>query len=136
MLAIVDTGPILAASDPADADYALAVATLTRPDLRLVFPQMVVFEAAYLIGARLGPEAESGFVAGLGTLEMESPHPDDWIRVSELIAQYRDFPLGATDASVVALAERLNCNLVITFDQRHFRAVRPRHVPAFTLLPE
>src|SRR5207302_392490 len=54
MLAIVDTGPILSAADPADADHELAVAALTRPGLRLVFPHMVIFETAYLIGSRLG----------------------------------------------------------------------------------
>ncbi|HEY7037115.1 MAG TPA: PIN domain-containing protein [Thermomicrobiales bacterium] len=136
MLAIVDTGPILSAADPADADHELAVSTLRRPGLGLVFPQMVVFEAAYLIGARLGAMAESRVLSGLGSLEMESPHPDDWTRIAEIVAQYRDFPIGATDASIVALAERLDTDLVVTFDHRHFRAIRPRHVEAFRLLPE
>ena len=44
--------------------------------------------------------------------------------------------LGGTDASVVALAERLNTDLIITLDRRHFNAVRPRHCLAFRLLPE
>ena len=136
MLAIVDTGPILAATDPADSDHQLAVAALSRPGVRLVFPQMVVFEAAYLIGTRLGAMAESRFLVGLGSLEIESPHPTDWGRMAEIVAHYRDFPIGATDASIVALAERLNIDLIITFDQRHFRAVRPRHVETFRLLPE
>ena len=39
------------------------------------------------------------------------------------------------DASVVALAERRGLEVIATLDQRHFRAVRPRHVPAFTLVP-
>jgi uncharacterized protein len=56
--------------------------------------------------------------------------------VGELVAQYQDFPLGGVDASVVALAERLRTDLVVTLDQRHFRAVRPSHCPAFRLLPD
>jgi predicted nucleic acid-binding protein len=47
-----------------------------------------------------------------------------------------DCPLGGTDASVIALAERLHTDVVITLDQRHFGAVRPRHVPALRLLPD
>jgi predicted nucleic acid-binding protein len=52
------------------------------------------------------------------------------------VEQYADFPLGAADASVVALAERLGTDLIVTLDHRHFGAVRPRHCPAFRLLPE
>jgi predicted nucleic acid-binding protein len=44
-------------------------------------------------------------------------------------------PLGATDASVIALAERLGIGTIATLDRRHFTVVRPRHVGAFTPLP-
>jgi predicted nucleic acid-binding protein len=53
----------------------------------------------------------------------------------ELVETYADVPLGATDASVVAVAERLGIAEIATLDHRHFRAIRPRHVSAFTLLP-
>lgn len=56
--------------------------------------------------------------------------------MATLMDQYSGFPLGAVDASVVALAERLETHLIVTVDHRHFRAIRPRHVEAFTLLPE
>jgi predicted nucleic acid-binding protein len=46
-----------------------------------------------------------------------------------------DLPLGTTDASVIALAERLEVPEVATLDHRHFTVVRPRHTKAFTLLP-
>jgi len=32
--------------------------------------------------------------------------PADWRRTSDLVIQYADLPLGAVDASVVAVAER------------------------------
>jgi len=44
-------------------------------------------------------------------------------------------PLGAADASVIAIAERLKLTEVATLDHRHFTVVRPSHVNAFTLLP-
>lgn len=56
--------------------------------------------------------------------------------MSALMQHYLDFPLGAVDASVVALAERLGATTIVTIDHRHFRAIRPAHVEAFTLLPE
>ncbi|PVC89468.1 hypothetical protein DBP19_20775 [Streptomyces sp. CS090A] len=44
-------------------------------------------------------------------------------------------PLGAVDASVIAVAERYGVKRVATLDRRHFTVVKPRHVPALTLLP-
>lgn len=59
----------------------------------------------------------------------------DWLRIAQLVVVYRDLPLGAVDASVVAAAERLGATDVATLDRRHFGVVRPRHVDPFTLLP-
>jgi predicted nucleic acid-binding protein len=56
--------------------------------------------------------------------------------MAELVELYADWPLGGTDASVIAIAERLGVTKVATLDRRHFAAVRPRHIEAFTLLPE
>lgn len=49
--------------------------------------------------------------------------------------KYLDLPLGIVDAAVVAIAERLKLTEIATIDHRHFNVVRPRHVPAFALLP-
>ncbi|WP_236796529.1 twitching motility protein PilT [Amycolatopsis sp. GM8] len=56
----------------------------------------------------------------------------DYNHMADLVEQYADFPLGTSDAAVIALAERLDVDEIATLDQRHFRAVRPRHVKAFT----
>lgn len=59
----------------------------------------------------------------------------DWLRIAELVARYRNLPLGTVDASVVATAERLGLTEIATVDRRHFTVVRPDHISAFTLLP-
>jgi predicted nucleic acid-binding protein len=56
-------------------------------------------------------------------------------RSAELVEQYSDMPLGATDACLVALAERLGIVELATLDRRHFTVVRPRHVDTLTLIP-
>lgn len=44
--------------------------------------------------------------------------------------------LGLVDASLVALAARLQTSRIATLDERHFRALPPvTGEPAFTLLP-
>ena len=59
----------------------------------------------------------------------------DWSRIYELMEQYLDLPLGMVDASVIALAERREVDVIATLDQRHFNVVRPRHIEAFRLVP-
>ncbi len=63
------------------------------------------------------------------------PRPEISARAAQLVEQYADLSLGGTDASVVALAERLGEPTRATLDRRHFSVVRPPHVEAFDLLP-
>jgi uncharacterized protein len=97
----------------------------------------VITEVCYLIGTRLGARAEVRFLGDLagGAFVIEPVDASDWLRIAELVSRYRDLPLGAVDASVVATAERLNLAQVATVDRRHFSIMRPRHVKAFELLP-
>jgi predicted nucleic acid-binding protein len=134
-LAIVDAGPLYAAADSDDRDHASSLATLSRPDLRLIVAALAVAEATYFVGRRLGPTAEQAFLGGLGELDVEGPTDADFARMAELVKQYEDFPLGGTDASVIALAERLDAPVIVTLDRRHFASVKPRHRDAFELLP-
>src|SRR5205085_9582714 len=135
-VAIVDTGPLYAVADASDADYERSLAVLERSDLHLVVPALVIAEVCYLLGSRAGPAAEAAFLRGLGTFEVQAPIATDWARIADLVEQYADFPLAGVNASVVALAERLDTDLVITLDRLHFGAIRPRHCVAFRLLPE
>lgn len=41
---------------------------------------------------------------------------DDYARMADLVEQYADLPLGTSDASVIALAERLGIPEVATLD--------------------
>jgi predicted nucleic acid-binding protein len=66
---------------------------------------------------------------------LEATTASDLTRMADLVRTYADFPLGAADASVVAIAERLGATRVATIDHKHFRAVRPAHCEAFELLP-
>jgi predicted nucleic acid-binding protein len=96
-----------------------------------------VTEVAYLLATRLGAEPEVRFLGDLagGVFALEHVEPRDWERIAELVWRYRDLPLGTVDASVVAVAERLEVADVATLDRRHFGVVRPHHADAFTLLP-
>lgn len=99
-------------------------------------PTLVITEVTYLIGTRLGADAEVRFLGDLaaGNFIVEPVAAPDWLRIAELVAQYRDLPLGTVDASVVAAAERLGTDDVATTDRRHFSVVRS-NLGALNLLP-
>jgi uncharacterized protein len=99
-------------------------------------PTLVVTEVTYLLGTRLGADAEVRFLGDLaaGNLHAEAVAASDWLRIAELVARYRDLPLGTADASVIAAAERLGVREVATFDHRHFSVVRSQ-LGDLTLLP-
>jgi predicted nucleic acid-binding protein len=103
----------------------------------LIVPQLVITEVTYLLEARLGTDAEVRFLGDLaaGNLIPDHVEPGDWIRIAELVAEYRDLPLGTVDASVVTSAERLGVAQVATLDRKHFSVVRPSHVATLELLP-
>lgn len=134
---VVDTGPLVATADRDDAHHASCRALLEEDNGPLVTTALVVAEAGYLIDRQVGPAGEAALYDSIidGTLHVENLEAADWARVRELVEQYASLRLGGTDASLVAIAERLGARRLATLNHRHFRVVRPRHVDAFELLP-
>jgi uncharacterized protein len=97
----------------------------------------VIPEVTYLLTKRIGPRAEQAFVRSLvdGELEVEPLVPGDLRRAADLLIAYADLPLGFVDASIIAMAERLEIVMLLTTDRKHFGVVRPRHVEALKLAP-
>jgi predicted nucleic acid-binding protein len=83
------------------------------------------------------PDIESAFLTSVATSEFEhvTSAAADSVRTAELVRADADLPLGAVDASVIAVAERLKLTDVATLDRRHFTVVRPGHAAALNLLP-
>lgn len=136
VLAVVDAGPLYAVADSDDDDHARSLAVLERTDLQLVIPALVITEATYLIGTRLGSQAEAAFLESLADFEIEGPIAEDWPAIARLVERYADFPLGGVDASVAVLADRLRADVIVTLDRRHFGAIRPARGSAYQLLPD
>lgn len=136
---LVDTNVLVALGNAADAHHRAARELLESATGRLLVPATVIAEVCYLIGSRDrgGAVAEAQFLRSFsaGLLDLAELTAADLARMAELVTQYADLGLGGTDASLIALAERLGIDRVATFDRRHFSVVRPAHVVALTLLP-
>ena len=137
MALILDTGPLLAALDAADADHGRCAELLVGASEDLIVPALVLAELDYWCARRLPPEAWLVFLDDVlvGAYHVVAPTLADLTRCRALQSTYRDLAIGVVDASIVALAERLDEPKVGTLDHRHFTAVRPAHVPVLTLLP-
>lgn len=135
---VVDTSFVYALLDRADRGHTAARTWLEGEgaDETLVTTPLAVAEIDHLAGARLTSAARSAFrrqlTSGAVAVEWWREAAADAVAFAE---QYADLGLDLTDASLVVLAARLGSPRIATFDERHFRAVRPLDHPAFTLVP-
>ncbi len=134
---IIDTGVLLAAADNTDSAHTACADLVETTSDTLITTALVVAETGYMIERQLGSVAEARFYQSIaaGDVLVEVLTPSDYTRIAELIEHYADFPVGGTDASLIAIAERLGITRIATLDRRHFSAVKPTHCPAFTLVP-
>jgi predicted nucleic acid-binding protein len=134
---IVDAAPLVALADAADRMREPVRAVLAAERGPLVIPAPVTAEVDYLLGVRHGRTARRGFLADLaaGRFTVEALDQSDYHDVLDLETRYADLDLGLADCSLVVLAGRHRTERVLSFDERHLRAVEPLHGRAFTLLP-
>lgn len=137
---VCDRGPIVAAALDDDDRHHECVELFTGLHLagwRLLVPGTVVAEVGYLLARNAGAHVESLFLQALadGDFKPVDLQSRDYRRAAELVQIYADLPLGTTDATVIALTERLDVDEVATLDRRHFTVVRPSHTASLTLLP-
>lgn len=137
MTVVADTGALYALVDASDAWHARVVRWWEQNREPVLAPVSVLPEVAYLLQTRIGVAAELEFVRSVaeGELETESLQLEDFDRAVAVMERYADLPLGFVDASVVAVAERVDARDVLTTDRRHFGVVRPRHARGFRLVP-
>ncbi|HSR52785.1 MAG TPA: PIN domain-containing protein [Acidobacteriota bacterium] len=137
MRLVADTGPLYALADAGDPEHEATRKFLESRPQTLIVPSPVVPEVCYLLHKHLGEKAERLFQASLLNEELilENPSRQDLARVLEILEQYSDAGFGFVDATVMAMAERLKTDSVLTLDHRHFSIFRPRHCEALHLYP-
>jgi predicted nucleic acid-binding protein len=138
MAILVDTGPLYALADEDDQYHRVVADCVEATRETLIVPSPVIPEVCYLLLEHLGPDAEVQFLRSLAEQELLLEHfsPKDLSRAIEILEQYRGAEFGMVDATVMAMAERLKVQTVLTIDHRDFRIFRPVHCRAFQLVPE
>jgi len=137
-LIVVDSSAILAGADEAHAEHRRVRAVAERDPGPFLLSPFVAAEVDYMLATRAGIDREIAFLRAVaaGEYSLQTFEADDVARMADLVDRYRDLSIGLADASLVVLAARAGTTRILTFDERHFRAVRPlRGGPAFTILP-
>ncbi len=136
MTLLVDTSGLLVYLDAA-AEGQEGCAAVVEAEDEVVLSPFVLAEADDLINRRLGPRAALRLLTdvGAGAYRLVSFDHHDVQAGAAVLQRFEDLGVGLTDASLVVLAERYQTGRVLTFDERHFRALRWARRRSFTLLP-
>lgn len=133
----IDTSVIYALLDGNDDHHEQAVDWYRREQPVVATTPLVLAEVDHLATTRAGRKAAAAWRADLRA----DAYVIEWwatahSECAEIAGRYADMDIGLTDASLLALAARLGTATLATFDERHFRAVRPltRH-EALRLVP-
>ena len=137
MALVADSGAIFALYDKRDRHHSAVVKVLDRERGLVIVPAAILGELDYMLREHLGVQAEIDFIESLitGAFTLESLTKQDMARCHELITAYGNLDLGLADAAVIATAERLEIDRILTLDERDFRAVRSKRGKPFALLP-
>ncbi len=135
---IFDTGFLLAVFDKSDKHYQSCLKIYQTEFRNALLPDVVLPELAYLIKRELNLKALITFLRLVadGEYQLVRTTESDLERAAEILEQYDDNNIDLVDACIVAIAERLEIQKILTVDRRHFGVFKPKHCESFRLLPE
>lgn len=133
---MADTGFVVAVVSRRDRDHEVCSAVYTQYS-KVLLPQTVLAEVAYLLEKASGSVAVAKFLVGIDKSRMQLVPivSEDVHRTAEILMQYADSRIDFVDATVMAVAERFGIKQVLTLDKRDFQIFRPKHCSSLTLLP-
>lgn len=137
MRAVADTGFVIALINRSDK-YHQQVASAYKQPSEIILPQTTLAEIAYLLQSRAEQLAVVRFIEFLPSSKLKVlPLTDEDLQLAgRILRQYAGSRIDFVDATVMAVAERLQLETVCTVDRRDFQIYRPSFASYFTLLPE
>lgn len=135
-LVVADTGFVVALLNSQDR-FHLPVRRVYEQQESILLPQTALTEVAYLVGREAGIPIVIQFLRGisLSRFTLVAIDEQDLKMASNILNEYLDSQIDFVDATVMAIAERYDCDTILTLDRRDFQIFRPQHCDYFTLLP-
>ncbi len=136
-MTVVDASLVVALLSERDRNHERALRWYESIVDALTTTPLVLAEIDYFASGFAGTAARDAFRRDVaaGTYAVVW-WPDAAAESVGVASSYADLGVSLTDASLVALAARLGTTEIATFDERHFRAMRPlSQGTSFRLLP-
>lgn len=117
-MTLTDAGPLIALIDADEPDHQRCREALDALRLPLLTTWPALTEAMYLLGRAAGWPGQHALWRLLlrEDLIVAAPSPEASARAARLMETYADRPMDLADATLVALAEERDTNLVFTLD--------------------
>ena len=134
---LIDSSGLIAFMDRRSSAHAAVATIIDTPTNNIIIPASAIPETSYIVSSRLGHAALRLFIQDIAVNSpaIENLSTDDYKRIAAVLQEYADLRLDFVDASIMAIAERLNVQHILTLDRRDFRVLRPQHCAYFELLP-
>lgn len=132
---ILDTGAFVALIDRSEGRHRDCVQVLESWTGSIVTTEAILTETLYLVGPSWNPQRACLDFILRGAVVLVPPSLESLRRVSALMEKYADRPMDYADATLVALAEDLDTDLVFTLDRQDFSIYRLHGARAFQVLP-
>lgn len=137
MAALIDSSVLIAVARPRENRHREAVdAVQANEEGGLYTPVTILAETMSFLGARVGVEQQRRFWDGFIDSGIELVQADvELLQVArEIDRRYADVRYGFADCTLLAAAELLQCEKLLSFD-RHLAAYRPDFTDSLRLLP-
>lgn len=132
---LLDTSPIVAFIDASDANHAPCSAFFGNFKGIFYSTEAVLTESLYLLSDYYVNQ-KSCFELFSRVVRLVSADEESLDRTMKLMEKYQDTPMDFADATLVTLAEDLQCPEIFTLDRRGFETYRWGRNRAFKIYPE
>ena len=138
MEAIIDTSAIVGLVDKSCRQHKRISDIIKKTDFDLIVPSPIIPEACYILNKKFGHSIEIKFLEEIISVNfyLEIIKFPDLARIVEILKKYSNLNIGYVDGAIVAIAERLKINRIITLDRKHFSTLLPLGFDYFEIYPE
>ena len=136
MQVILDTSAVIGLMDKNYKKHAILKKIFIEKEDLFILPSTAIGEICYMLNSRFGSKIELAFLYEIikASFQLELLKDMDIIRIIEILKKYDTLNIGYVDASIIAIAERLKVNKILTLDRKHFEIVAPRGFDCFDIL--
>jgi predicted nucleic acid-binding protein len=135
---LADTSAVLQLASSTGLRHADVLRVVSELDGPFLLSPFVLAELDYMLGSRHGQAQQVALLTEVveGAYELAEFDRSDVEAAADVMKRYEDLRVGLADASIVVLAEKHATADVLSFDYRHFRAMRGPGGRPFRLLPD